>query len=72
MIEAAVLSALVGDWTDLTIIMILLFANAILGFLQSFKADNAIAMLKQKLALKATAKRDGQWIPVDAHDHPGV
>src|SRR5271157_1996313 len=69
MIEvAAGLSAAVGDWSDFSIIMILLIFNGIIGFWQDFKADNAIAMLKQKLALKANAKRGGQWVSVDARD----
>ena len=50
MIEiAAVLSAVIQHWEDLIIISILLFANAIVGFWQENKADNAIELLKKKL-----------------------
>ncbi len=67
MIEiAAVLSAVLGHWGDLAIILAMLFINAGVGFWQEYKADNAIALLKQRLALKARVKRDGAWKDVEA------
>ena len=67
MIEiAAVLSGLLRHWDDLSIILVMLFINAGVGFWQEFKADNAIALLKQRLALKARVKRGGQWKDVEA------
>ena len=67
MIEAAaLLSLLMGHWPDLTIILVLLFYNAISGFWQERKASNALAALKAGLAPKATALRDGQFAPIDA------
>ena len=67
MIEAAaVLSAVLGHWADLGIILAMLFINAGVGFWQEFKADNAIALLKQRLALQARVKRDGQWKEIEA------
>jgi H+-transporting ATPase len=69
MIEAAaVLSALVRHWADFGIIMTMLVINAAVGFWQEWKADNAIAMLKQRLALKARVRRDGQWSDIAARD----
>ncbi|WP_457665894.1 HAD-IC family P-type ATPase, partial [Thiolapillus sp.] len=62
MIEvAAILSASVQRWEDFTIIMVMLLVNAFVDFYQESKALNAIAVLKQKLALKSLVKRDGQW-----------
>ncbi len=67
MIEiAAVLSAVLGHWGDLAIILLMLFINAGVGFWQEFKADNAIALLKQHLALKARVKRDRVWKDIEA------
>jgi len=67
MIEiAALLSGILRHWDDLTIILIMLFINAGVGFWQEFKADNAIALLKQRLALKARVKRDGAWKEIEA------
>jgi H+-transporting ATPase len=67
MIEiAAILSAVLGHWDDLAIILAMLFINAGVGFWQEFKADNAIALLKRRLALKARVKRDGAWKDIEA------
>jgi len=62
MIEAAaLLSGLIRHWPDFFIIVILLLANAVIGFWEEFQAGNAIAALKAKLALKARVKRAGKW-----------
>lgn len=62
MIEtAAVLSGVLERWDDLSIIVTMLLLNVGVGFWQEHKADNAIALLKQKLALKARVLRDGKW-----------
>ncbi len=67
MIEvAAVLSAIVRHWDDFTIIVVMLLVNAAVGFWQEFKADNAIALLKRRLALKARVRRDGKWQDIAA------
>ncbi len=69
MIEvAAILSAIVHHWEDFWIIFVLLLLNAVVGFWQEHKADNAIELLKQKLAPKARVLRDGKWIEVDAKE----
>ncbi|WP_421726183.1 plasma-membrane proton-efflux P-type ATPase [Bauldia sp.] len=69
MIEIAViLSAVVGHWADFGIILVLLFANAIIGFWEEHQAGNAIAALKAKLAIHAKVKRDGNWTSVGARE----
>ena len=69
MIEAAViLSAVARHWPDFGIILVLLLANATIGFWEEHEAGNAIAALKAKLAVKARVKRDGKWINPEAHD----
>jgi H+-transporting ATPase len=67
MIEAAaLLSALVRHWSDFIIILILLLANAVVGFWEEHQAGNTIAALKQKLSRRAKVKRDGTWTSVEA------
>ncbi|MCP5524203.1 MAG: plasma-membrane proton-efflux P-type ATPase [Verrucomicrobiales bacterium] len=69
MIEAAaVLSAIVGHWVDLVIILVMLVFNAVVGFWQEHQAANAVEALKKQLALKARVRRDGQWTEADAVD----
>ncbi|MEN6609042.1 MAG: plasma-membrane proton-efflux P-type ATPase, partial [Bryobacteraceae bacterium] len=69
MIEAAViLSALVRHWPDFFIILVLLFANAVVGFWEEYQAGNAIAALKAKLAIHARVRRDGGWTTIPARE----
>jgi H+-transporting ATPase len=69
MIEAAViLSGVVRHWPDFVIILVLLFANAVIGFWEERQAGNAIDALKKRLAIVSKAKRDGKWINPPARE----
>jgi H+-transporting ATPase len=69
MIEAAaVLSAIVGHWDDFAIIVLLLLANAVIGFWEEGRAQDAIAALRRSLAHEARVRRDGRWSTVPARE----
>ena len=69
MIEAAViLSGVLGHWPDFVIILLLLLANAGIGFWEENQAGKAIDALKAELAIKARVLRDGGWINPPARD----
>ncbi len=62
MIEVAViLSGAVRHWPDFFIILLLLLANAVVGYAEERQAGNAIDALKAKLAINARVRRDGEW-----------
>jgi H+-transporting ATPase len=69
MIEVAVvLSAVLGHWADFFIILVLLIANAAVGFSEEHQAGKAIAALKAQLAIKARVLRDGKWVTPPARE----
>lgn len=69
MIEIAViLSGVVQHWPDFFIILVLLVANATIGFWEERQAGDAIDALKARLAIKARVKRDGKWLTPPARE----
>jgi H+-transporting ATPase len=69
MIEIAViLSAVIRRWEDFWIIFGLLLLNAFVGFWEERKGENAIELLKQKLAVNARVLRDGKWRVMGARE----
>jgi H+-transporting ATPase len=69
MIEVAVvLSGILRHWPDFFIILVLLLANAAVGFWEERQAGNAIKALKARLAIKARVKRDGKWVTPPARE----
>jgi H+-transporting ATPase len=69
MVEApAIMAAVIQDWVDFSIILFMLVFNGVLGFWEESAASNALAALKNSLALVAKALRDGAWGNVAAKD----
>ncbi len=69
MIEIAViLSAAARHWPDFLIILVLLMANAVVGFWEEHQAGNAIAALRANLAIRARVLRDGSWVTRPARE----
>jgi P-type Mg2+ transporter len=64
---AAIVSAIVRDWIDAAIILAILVGSTVLGFIQEYRAANAVARLQAHISIKATVVRDGrtQTIPAD-------
>ncbi|HSU72413.1 MAG TPA: calcium-translocating P-type ATPase, SERCA-type [Candidatus Binatia bacterium] len=56
------------EYTDFTVILVLVIINAILGVIQEYRAEKAIEALKKLTALKAKALRDGKETLIDAAD----
>lgn len=66
LLGAAVLTAVLEHWIDTGVIVGVVLANAIIGFVQEGKAEKALEGLRQMLASKAMVLRDGAWKEVDA------
>ena len=67
MLEATiVLQIAIGQRLTALLIAMLLVFNVALGAIQESRADAALALLKQRLSLKARVKRDGSWIDAPA------
>jgi hypothetical protein len=63
---AAVLAWAVGDLKDAVVILLVVVFNAALGFYQEHRAEQTLAALKNMLAARARALRDGQVVELDA------
>jgi Ca2+-transporting ATPase len=66
LLVAAVISLAVGEVTDAVVIAIILVLNGLLGFVQEWKAEQAIAALQRMLAPQAAVLRDGREQKVEA------
>ena len=60
-VELAKASAGYGGWEDFTVLMMLQFANATVGYIEERNAGDAIAALKAQLAPQCHVCRDGVW-----------
>ena len=66
LLGAAAITASLGHWIDTGVILGVVVINAIIGFIQEGKAEEALAGIRKMLSLRADARRDGQWSRVDA------
>ncbi len=66
LLVAAVITALLGHWIDAQVIMAVVLVNAIIGFLQEGKAENALEAIRDMLAPKASVIREGHRRTVPA------
>ncbi len=68
LIAAAGISALIGELLDALAIAAIVVLNAVIGFVQEYRAERAIEALRAMTAPKARVRRDGQQSSIDARD----
>jgi magnesium-transporting ATPase (P-type) len=68
LIAAAGVTALLGHWVDTGVILGVVIINAIIGFIQEGKAEQALEGIRKMLSLHANARRGGEWVEIEADD----
>lgn len=65
LLGAALITALLSHWMDTVVILAVVIANAIIGFIQEGKADKAMEAIKEMLSPRAKVLRDGKRMTID-------
>ncbi|GAB6181085.1 calcium-transporting P-type ATPase, PMR1-type [Desulfotomaculum defluvii] len=68
LIAATFISGMLGEWADAVTIMIIVIVNAILGFVQEFRAEKSMEALKALTAPEALVVREGVERKIPAAD----
>ncbi len=68
LIAAAAVTALLAHWVDTKVILAVVTVNAIIGFIQEGKAEQALEGIRKMLSLHAHVRRDGAWAQVEADE----
>jgi len=68
LIVAAVVSGALADWKDAIAILAIVVINAALGFSQEFRAEKAMAALKQLAVPTVKVRRDGHVVEISARE----
>ena len=61
---AAVVTTFLGEYVDTGVIMAVVLLNAVIGYLQEFKAEESVRALKQLLVAKARVIRGGRELEI--------
>ncbi|MDI1308192.1 MAG: cation-transporting P-type ATPase [Methylotenera sp.] len=65
LISSAIITAFLDHWIDTAVILAVVVANAIIGFIQEGKAEKAMESIRQMLAPHANVMRGGERISVE-------
>lgn len=64
LIAAGIVTAVLGHWVDASIIICVVFINAVIGFVQEGKAENALKAIRQMLSANAMVVREGKQMSI--------
>jgi len=66
LLGAAALTAALAHWVDTSVILAVVLANAIIGFVQEGRAEQAMDAIRQMLAPRSSVLRDGERRSIDS------
>ncbi|MEO8680348.1 MAG: magnesium-translocating P-type ATPase [Vicinamibacterales bacterium] len=64
LIFASVLSAAMREWSDATIVLAIVLATVVIGYLREYRADRALDELRARVQTSALVLRDGREVSV--------
>ena len=68
LIVAAIAAYFVGDVIDTCVILIVVILNAVIGFIQEYRAEKAMEKLKSLVSTEAVVKRNGEVVKVAGNE----
>ena len=68
LVAAGAVTAMLGHWVDASVIMGVVVLNALIGFVQEGKAENALRAIRQMLSPNAMVLRDGRQTTIRAEE----
>lgn len=66
LLAAAVVSLVVGEYSDSALIMVVLLVNAIIGTIQEYNAEQNAANLNSLITIQTRVRRNGKIVTIDA------
>ncbi|MFZ1100940.1 MAG: plasma-membrane proton-efflux P-type ATPase [Steroidobacteraceae bacterium] len=63
-----ILSAVLGNYSDLAVVGALLVINAVLSFMQEHRAAGVVETLRKRLQVSARVRRDSSWLVIPARE----
>ena len=68
LVFAGVAKAFLGHWVDAGVILAVAIINAVVGFVQEGKAEEALEGIRKMLSLRAHTRREGELLELDASE----
>ena len=68
LIAAAVISAVLGDWLEMVAILAIVVLNAVMGYVQEYRAEAAMEALKKMAVPTVRVRRDGEVVETSSRE----